>query len=49
MIKKTKALEIGEIHFKTHLSACGFLTKKISFILFKTLKNNVNAIDQDIV
>jgi hypothetical protein len=28
MIKKTKALEIGKIHLKTHLSACAFLTKE---------------------
>jgi hypothetical protein len=41
MIKKTKALEIGEIHFKTHLSACASLTKNISFILLKTLKNKM--------
>jgi hypothetical protein len=38
MIKKTKALEIGEIHSKTWLSAYASLTKKILFILFKTLK-----------
>jgi len=49
MIKRTKVFEIGKIHFQTHLNACASLTKKISFILFKTVKNNINDIDQDIV
>lgn len=31
------------------MSACASLTKKIYFILFKTLKNNINDIDQDLV
>jgi hypothetical protein len=35
MIKKTKALEIGEIHFKTHLNACASLIKKISLYYSK--------------
>jgi len=49
MIKGKKKLEIGKIHFKTHLSACASLTKKNLFYTIPKIKKNINDMDQDIV